>query len=75
MNNINFLGTVPFSVVSPNSIVNIFMSTNIFIPFDSRCCRSHINDCNLICSDEIKNILTVRERFKLTGDHTIKALI
>jgi hypothetical protein len=50
------------------------MSTNIFIPFDSRCCRSHINDCNLIYSDEIKNILTVRERFKLTGDQLSKLL-
>ena len=56
----------------PDKIVDIYIKYNIFIPFGTRCCQYHFDDCNYFDESEIKNIVIVRHQVKLFGDHVKK---
>ena len=74
-----FKGSVPLSTVSPDAIVNLYMKKNIFVPFNTRCCKNHLDDCGYVHDAETTNIIIIKKQVKLTGEtlskllqHTIK---
>jgi hypothetical protein len=52
--------------------VNIFIKKNIFIPFNSRCCKSHFDEYGDIDEAEINKIIIIHQRVKLTGEQLSK---
>ena len=59
-----FKGSTPFT--------DLFIQRNIFISFNTRCCKTHIDDCGLISDNDIQNITIVEHRVKLTGEQLSK---
>jgi len=52
--------------------VHLYIKKNIFVPFNTRCCRSHFDECGLIDGKEIQNIIIVQNRVKLSGEQLTK---
>jgi hypothetical protein len=52
--------------------VHLYIKKNIFVPFNTRCCRSHFDEFGLIDEKEIQNIIIVQNRVKLSGEHLTK---
>ena len=52
--------------------MHLYIKKNIFVPFNTRCCRSHFDECGLIDGKEIQNIIIVQNRVKLSGDQLTK---
>jgi len=42
--NNTIIGQKQFSVISKESVVDVFVKLNILIPFNSRCCRFHLTE-------------------------------
>jgi hypothetical protein len=52
--------------------VNIFIKKNIFIPFNSRCRKSHFDEYGDLDEAEINKIIIIQQRVKLTGEQLSK---
>ena len=52
--------------------MNIFIKKNIFIPFNSRCCKSHFEEYGDIDEAEINKIIITQQGVKLTGEQLSK---
>ena len=60
-------GFTPFFTVSPEAIVQLYIKKNIYLDFNSRCCRDHLDDCGFIHEYEIENIIIIKKSVKITG--------
>lgn len=59
-------------MVSEASIVNIFIKKNIFIPFNSRCCKNHFDEYGNLSEADSDKIVIAQQRVKLTGQQLSK---
>ena len=40
--------------------MHLYIKKNIFVPFNTRCCRSHFDECGLIDRKEIQSIKSLK---------------
>lgn len=60
--------------VSSKAITNTFIKSNILIPTDSRCCRSHLDKDKNLKTDSINNLVAISNETLLTG-YEVKLLL
>ncbi|XP_065675501.1 uncharacterized protein LOC136091722 [Hydra vulgaris] len=58
-------GSTPFSKISNEGIIDVFIKTNIFIPIDSRCCKFHLTDSKWLKDEYLNNISSFKNSVNL----------